>query len=480
MDYLIKKEKKIVYCILDNIEEFYSTTSQEIARNVSDFFLSLVVSKNYDIIIDKNTDALLERAAQDNFYTHAVVVITGTHTGLSERLLQAIEKKCNEFFTLSGHVLDRGDAYYEIHNQFFIVNLDEYKRLGKPKMGEVSWNEVHEKIEPIRSEECVRGDKEIPVWIKNGFTNKTYKHKRHGWNFFKVGLENNAVFCDVGDEIRNEKNYLYYEYDHVFYRHVPNLFDYQLICNNMVTPWNSDIILENETIEEDALDHYVTTGTGLNWIYNITQLGYHENTKVTFVDNSYAVLNFMKSLIETWDGKDYDIFYMEHLKFVPYGYNLDLEKHKENIKIWFTDFQKRFENFTDVWNTIKKLKFNFVLLDFFANKNLSFIDPKEITFVNVSDVFNHVPYAHIAPVKFRVARENFLITTIKNIGPKIYFHISFRLGFVYKTNLSTEERIRFGRINAFVLWDINEFNTPTWQIKNWKSLCPITGDVRIL
>ncbi len=118
MDYLIKKEKKIVYCILDNIEEFYSTTSQEIARNVSDFFLSLVVSKNYDIIIDKHTDALLERAAQDNFYTHAVVVITGTHTGLSERLLQAIEKKCNEFFTLSGHL-----PCFTVNKERFLMQL---------------------------------------------------------------------------------------------------------------------------------------------------------------------------------------------------------------------------------------------------------------------------------------------------------------------------------------------------------------------
>lgn len=479
MDYIIKKENRVVYCILDNIENQSSTYSREIARNVSDFFLSLLLRRNYDIIIDDTTDKLLQRVSNDDFYTHAVVVITGTHTGLSERLIQAVENKCKEDFTVAGHILDRGDSYYEIHNQFFIVNLQEYNRLEKPLMGDTVWGEEHTKIKPLRSEECIGDDSEIPVWIKEGTELTSYKNKRHGWNFIETGLKNNAKFCDLGSEIRNEKKYLYYEYDHVFYRHVPELFNYALICNNMVTPWNSDSIPQIISANE-KIDHYVTTGTGLNWIPNLLKLGHHADTKITFMDISYSVLSFMKTLVEDWDGTDYASFYMKQLKFIPYDYDLDLSRHEQNIRNWFEEFQNKFDNFQEVWNKVKKLNFNFVLIDFFANTNMSFINSGEVTFVNVSDAFNHVPYIHNAPVKFRVARENTLITTLQKINPNIYFYMPIRLGHIYKTNLTEQEHIKFGRISDFTVWDINEFNCPPWQTENWKSYCPITGLVRIV
>ena len=190
MDYIVKKQKKIAYCILDNISNQYSTSSQEIARNITDFFLSSLIRREYDIFIDDNTDNLLRRVAADEHYTHAVVLITGTHMGLSERLFEAVETKCLEQFTIAGHILDRSkfDGYYEIHNQFFIANMQEYRRLGQPDMGQTVWHEQHTKLEPIRSTEIVNNDDEIPVWIKMGTNDKTYKHNMHGWNFVDYGL----------------------------------------------------------------------------------------------------------------------------------------------------------------------------------------------------------------------------------------------------------------------------------------------------
>ena len=135
MDYVVKKQNKIAYCILDKIDEQFSTTSQEVARNLSDFLLSALVIRNYDIFISTSTDDLLRRVASDEFYTHAVVVITGTHLGLSERLFDAVEDKCKEHFTIAGHILDRNrfEGYYEIHNQYFQANLAPNQR-RQPKL----------------------------------------------------------------------------------------------------------------------------------------------------------------------------------------------------------------------------------------------------------------------------------------------------------------------------------------------------------
>jgi len=475
MDYRIKKENKIVYCVLDNIENQYSESSKETAKNISDYFLSKTVQRNYDILIDITTDKLIERASSDTFYTHAVVVITGTHLGLSDRLFQHVEEKCKEHFTIAAHILDRAEAYYEIHNQFFILNLEEFRRIGSPKMGDVDWNKQHTKIQPIRSKECVNGDTEIPVWIKQGNQEKKYTQQRHGWNFVDVGLKNNAIFCDVGDDIRNSKKYLYYEYDHVYYRHVPALFNYQLICNTMVTPWNSDSLPIGIDCYE-PVDHYVTTGSGLNWVYNLYKLGFTDNTTVTFTDINYAVLSFMKLLLEDWDGTDYATFYMDNLKFVPESYDFDLISHEQNIRNWWNKFEDNFDDFRTVWKNVKKLDFHYKLMDFFAPNKFDFINPGQNTFINVSDAFNHVPYVHTANVKFRVARENNLIDTLKQIDENIWLHVPSRLGDFYSDN----NHIHFGRVKHFDLWDINKFNTPPWHEHEWKSYCPMTQETRIL
>lgn len=481
MDYIVKKQKKIAYCILDKIDDQFSTSSQEVARNLTDFFLSALIIRGYDIFIDKTTDALLRRVSSNDYYTHAVVVITGTHMGLSERLFDAVEDKCQEHFTIAGHILDRSrfEGYYEIHNQFFIANMSEYRRIGSPDMGEMTWHDEHVKIEPIRSEEIVANDDEIPVWVKQGTVEKTYKHKMHGWNFVEQGLKQDAIFCDVGHQIRNNKKYLYFEHDHVFYRHMPELFNYSLICNNMVTPWNSDSI-PNLVSFGTPVDHFVTTGTGLNWVHNLLKLTYHEGTKVTFIDVSYAVLSFMKALVEEWDGKDYATFYMKHLKFMPSSFNYDLVNHERNIRDWWRDFEKTFDDWDQTWSNIRKLKFDFKLLDLFATNEYKFITPGEFTFVNVSDAFNHVPYVHIASVKFRVSRENNLIATLRSIDENIVLHIPTRLGCIYKKDLTDNERVTLAKVKDYNMWDINEFNTPPWQEKNWKSLCPLTSQVRIL
>ena len=346
-------------------------------------------------------------------------------------------------------------------------------------MGQTVWNEDHVKLEPIRSTEVVAKDDEIPVWIKLGTVEKTYKHKMHGWNFIDYGLKNDAVFCDVGDAIRNDKKYLYFEHDHVFYRHVPELFNYSLICNNMVTPWNSDTLPDNLNFGK-PVDHYVSTGTGLNWVHNLLKLGYHQNTKITFMDISYAVLDYMKTMIEEWDGVDYASFYMKQLRFFPESFEYDLRAHEHNIRMWWLEFEKTFDDFPKVWNEIRKLKYDFKLIDFFVNNKYKFITPGETTFFNVSDAFNHVPYIHYANVKFRVSRENNLIETLKQIDPNIILHMPTRIGGFYKLNPTNGEKIRTGPVKDFSLWDINEFNAPPWQTKNWKSLCPLTAQVRIL
>ena len=469
----ISHQSKIVYCITDYTKSYHSGYAKETAKNLSDYMISKITRHGRDILIGDDVQELVNTACDHN-YTHAVVLAIGTSPRLSDRLYSAIDEKCQEDFLLAGHILDRGDRYYEIHRQFFILNLQQYKDIGCPFFGEEEHVE-HTKIEPIRSKEVVNNDSEIPVYVTKGTVSKTYNEKCFGWNLFTVAVDQNKTLTDVGDKIRNNKKYFYYEHEHVFLREVAELYRYSHFCNNFFAPWNSDKLRDDVELEND-LEHYITVGTGLNWVYNINKVGFNETTKVTFTDNSFSTLRFMQTLVNEWDGADYPSFYAQHHDLIPNKPHITVDEVMPELYIWWEQFKSHFDNWIVLWNQIKQLQFEYQLIDYTANWDLSWIDPKLNTLINLSDLYNHIPYIPFTPLKYRVARENKLIEEINKINPEFYLCLTSRVG-----NAFTDfEELYFGKAREYHLWDINKFNAPLWHGNEWNSYCPITKEVKIL
>jgi hypothetical protein len=97
-----------------------------------------------------------------------------------------------------------------LHRQFYIINLDQYKELDLPNVGNEEWID-YQQIAPLRSKEYLHEDPEIPVWISKGTELKTYSVKLHGWNILNVGLEHDKKLLPLSRAIRDSKKYLYYE-----------------------------------------------------------------------------------------------------------------------------------------------------------------------------------------------------------------------------------------------------------------------------
>ena len=191
------KEKSIVCCVVDNLDLCHGTWSKDININLTDYMIHRFVVKRFDVYVGKDENELLRQAAI-NGYSHAVIIASGTSLGLSDRLFPAIEQKCTEEFFIAGHILDRSthsyfkNACFELHHQFYIVNLAEYTVLGYPDVGNEA-NESYSQPAPMRSVEYQYGDHEIPVWLKSGTEIKTYDTKLHGWNILKIAFENNKT-----------------------------------------------------------------------------------------------------------------------------------------------------------------------------------------------------------------------------------------------------------------------------------------------
>ena len=146
--------------------------------------------KGYDVYIGKDQNELLKAAQEDGFYSHAVIIASGTSLKLSDRLFPAVEALCKKEFFVAGHILDRETSYYELHHQFYVVNLAEYASLNCPVVNQPEEN-PHSQIAPLRSDELIQGDYDLPAWIKPGTMLKTYERKKHGCDIITVGLANN-------------------------------------------------------------------------------------------------------------------------------------------------------------------------------------------------------------------------------------------------------------------------------------------------
>ena len=455
------KKIPIAICIIDITNQCQTGWAKEICINLSDQMVFKFTDKKFDIFISDNEDQILKEVASDNFYTHAVVIASGTSFKTNDKFFDELLNFCKQDFSIAGHILDRADSYYELHHQCYILNLKDYKDLKCPSIGNEE-NETFESTIPIRSLESVHDDY-VPLQISKGIDNRTYQKKLHGWNIISNFLNNNKKIIDIG-LLRNCKQYLYYEHDHVFIQHLPELYQQMFFGSNFVPAWNSDMLREYIGFS-GPLEQYVTTGTGFNWIRNLELLNYSKDTTVIFTDVNPNCLRFMKEFVTSWDGINYGNFYKNFIKdLVPNG-SIDIpESYYETAQDKWEQFKLTFDNFNLVWNKIKLLKFKFVLINFTASFNIDWLDAKKSTIINFSDLFTYTPFSFNSNLKYRIACENRLIEMLKQLNPNIYLMFSSRAAIGFADDLRQE-----GTASTFALTDINLLKKPLWHSTDWTS-----------
>jgi hypothetical protein len=470
MKFRTEKQRLIAFCILDITDNCRSGEAKEICANLTDFLIHRSDLHHYDIFISKDEDELLRTVADDG-YTHAVLISAGTSLGLSDRLFDAVEDQCNEEFFIAGHILDRGDhsyykknACFELHQQFYVINLEQYKELGYPIVGNEEWVE-YQQLAPIRSEECLHGDPEIPAWMKKGTELKTYSVKLHGWNILNVGLENDKLLIPLTRRIRDSKKYLYYEHDHVFLRQLADIKYYQFFGMNFFAGWNSDRLREDLPFD-GPVEQYASVGIGFNWIKNLEIVGFTENTKVIFTDINYNCLMFMKKMVDEWDGKDYDEFYWKHKPMLPNNPPHIPDTYKDQITEQWQKFLTTIDDWDSLWSKVKKLTYDYILIDYTASFNFDWLEAGKKTLLNLSDLYNHSPFIASSSLKYRISCENNLLQKLKNKDPNITVIITSRAADGFWKVKKSDQRVDLA--SNFAYTDIKELKTPEWHTEDWK------------
>lgn len=307
----------IVFCIVDDISTYANNEIKNTIKNIADYTVSNLICKGYDVKVGKNEDSLLREVA--NKYQYAVVMSPGTEYINGFAFFEALEKLIKQDFFVAGHVLDRTmhDAYYELHHQCYVINMQHYKLLGNPIIGFFEKDSPHRQFKPARSKSNWHDDY-TPRVVAPGIQEEHYKHKCHGWNLLKLAFENNLPVIVFDEDIRNNKKHYYPESPKDF-NECKKYIEYKLdYCENQFvhtdnTEWTMGIT--------EKFEQVIIPASGLLYLDNI------DTGKVIFYDYNQRALDYWAKNIKRNNHISYKFVKTNLLE------DIDLVKHIDsNLK----------------------------------------------------------------------------------------------------------------------------------------------------
>lgn len=286
----------IAFCFIDNTSRYSSAWTREIIKNIADYTISNLHGKCYSVYQSENEDLCLKKVAELG-YKHAVVFSTGTEFINGENFFSEINKLIDTDFWIYGHILDRGDAYYELHHQCYLINLDRYRSLGFPEVGQVDLGNVHNQSIPYRSLENIHDDY-TPLWVGPGNIENTYSHRLHGWNIISKVLDSGGTICAFNDSVRSNKKYYYPENQTEFLKHISWAHTrYHYCANDFVHTQNTEVI---ESIDTDY-QQIITPASG-DWFKNYVGT---QPVTVVYYDYNQKSLDYWKIYAPAIDNVTY-------------------------------------------------------------------------------------------------------------------------------------------------------------------------------
>jgi len=367
-------KSKIAFCLIDNTINIKDNFSKEIVKNQSDFTISNLYIKGFDVYQSFDEDQIIKHVSKLD-YSHALVFSTGTEFINGYDFFNSLENLIKENFLVAGHILDRKTAYYELHHQCYLINLNLYRNLNYPEIGKTELGISHSQTIPLRSLENIHDDY-TPVYIKPGTDIQTYYHKCHGWNIISVALKNDLPLKVFDNTMRNNKKYLYPE--------------------------------SKKDFEKN-----------LSWIYH---------------KNQYCLQDFIHKDNTEWSNNIEGKF---NQLLLPASGTLYLDLIDQGTVIFYDYNQKSLDYWKDNCYKKSNIEYKFVKTDLLSENNLlDYCDFNlQKTFINFSNIFCYEGTASLFPLSYRVYKENQILQLLQKEMPNSTINFTSRAATGFSNNL---------------------------------------------
>ena len=400
-------------------------------KNLTDYWSMELGFYFHEQMANDTIEGLLENAVE-NKYKKILVFKQGTTplSNFKEQFVQFYED--NKDATFIGHIVDKGDEYYSLHPQAFMIDVDWWIKAGKPAWGSPE-NKPLEAIEPARSISNWHDDY-TPHWIGPGKNNKTYNAKHTGWNLVKSLLDDQQRIVSWNKNIRDEKHYSYPEIKEDGPRHLSGVMeqidlDIFFIAN---TEPLRDIHLEVERRKlqypewDEKWDTLVVPAAGLTPLIYAFELGCDKYSKILVYDISKFAINITKTIIEKWDGTNYEKFATDLMNQLAPDekYQRDIFRGKNKLPHTQEVFDKLNERGFQEWitNVLPEIEVVYLPINIFdPNTYQGFVNSFKtdrlrhpVTFCYLSNIFHYLPTSFYYSLQQRWELHNELMGKIKD------------------------------------------------------------------
>ena len=363
----------IAFCFVDNTRS-YQSGIREFMKNQADGTLANVYAKKWTIYQWIDEDALLRHACNKG-HKWAVVFSTGTEFINGDAFFDAVQSMIKKDFFIAGHVLDRSDAYYELHHQCYLINLEKYKELGWPVVGEQELGSKHIQYIPERSDDNIHDDY-TPLTVNYGnYTREEYQHKCHGWNILSIAFDNKETVLVFNETVRSNKKHFYPESPKDFYKNLSWAYYRLNYCHTTFVHTSNTEIIELPVRQYKQI---VTPASGV-WFTDYLAPG-----------ANVIMYDYNKASLDYWQGQ------RPEYKFVQ----CDLLGESNLLDYIDTSIPDTFINLSNIFNYEGTVFFHSLAYRKYketelVNRIKSILPSATINFSMQSDLFDVVPTWHL-------------------------------------------------------------------------------------
>jgi hypothetical protein len=293
-DYKYLTENNVGLGWVDITDKISNTTALAFSRNITEYWVQELANYNIKIACKKTHDDVLSWAS-DIGLDYVMIANIGNNLSKRYNFIQELPVWLDENrnFTIVGHILDKGEKYYELHHQFFMVNVKWWQSAGRPIIGNEEFNSNWNTIEPIRSTDNWH-DEYTPHWIESGSNLCNYTGKRFGWNIIKTALEHGKIYS-FNEQQRESKYYLYPEVANDTHNKFFDVFDALQSYSHFVANTESP----PERITNVNFSGAICTAGGITPLLTAWSASLKPGDRLTIIDISPFSLAIQRALKES-------------------------------------------------------------------------------------------------------------------------------------------------------------------------------------
>jgi hypothetical protein len=219
---------------------------------------------------------------------------------------------------------------------------------------------------------------------------------------------------------------------------------------------NSETVVPVEL--SGAIQQLVVPASGLNWVRYLEQQEFNTDTKIKFYDYSFLTLEYVKYVIDHWDGENYQQFALDYFnnKFNFIGEHIPYCGSDQ-----FADIDKT------LWLKIKStVTFEYHWFDLLNTQaDISWIENKPNTIINLTNAFNYIGTATVRGVKDRIFCENMLIEKLQKHAPDSVVIFTRRAAAGFVDTISNTQCL----VKDLTLTNIESLTKPAWHTYDWSN-----------